>query len=301
MPSSYWGLLVTSLTWATVGSHVRAMSGLNPFLITLSRLILCQSFVLVGFFYLKIIKGFSSKKILDLFELKNTESWILSFILVTYYFLAVWAFQHISLPIGALLVGAAPFWTLIFRFIKRERVEVAHFFAFAVTMIGLTGITLLREAPSSGYKTSLFGIFLSLLSSMCTATSSVLASHYHAEKRFYSPVGVTLKVFLLGFPLAILLSPLISSEFSRAGDLYLSYWPLFLTLAIVGTFIPTFLFSWSSKLTKSTIATSFLQLIPVWTLFYAKIFFNEWPNLYQLFSMSILFIGLLWTIKLNSR
>lgn len=301
-PKVYSGLLLTSLTWATVGSHVRAMKGLNPFLITLSRLVLCEFIVLVVFSWLLLFKKISFKKIIELYELKNTESWILSFVLVAYYFLAIWAFQHISLPIGALLVGAAPFWTLIFRIIAREDLKTAHFFAFGVTMLGLTGITLLKEnVPVGGFVTTNLGILLALLSSLCTATSSQLASFFHREKRIYSPLSVTLKVFLLGIPISIVLSPLIYSEWKLIGPLYSSFSFLFITLAIIGTLIPTFLFSSSSKLVKSTVATSFLQLIPVWTLFYSKIFFNEVPTFYQLISMSILFMGLIWTLRLNAR
>lgn len=301
-PKAYTGLLLTSLTWATVGSHVRAMKGLNPFLITLSRLVICELIVLFVFALFLAFKKISLQKILELYELKNIQSWILSFVLVTYYFLAVWAFQHISLPIGALLVGAAPFWTLVFRIIGREKLSTAHFFAFIVTMLGLTGITLLKETvPSGGFVTTNLGIFLALASSLCTATSSQLASFFHRSEKSYSPMAVTLKVFLLGFPIAMFLSPLIMDEYAVKKEIYLSYDVLFFTLAIIGTLIPTFLFSASSKLVKSTVATSFLQLIPVWTLFYSKIFFNEVPTLPQMISMTILFLGLIWTLKLNSR
>lgn len=301
-PKAYSGLLLTSLTWATVGSHVRAMKGLNPFLITLSRLVICELIVLLVFSFLLILKKLNLQKILELYELKNKESWILSFVLVIYYFLAVWAFQHISLPIGALLVGAAPFWTLIFRIVGKENLSKAHFLAFVITMLGLTGITLLKETvPVGGFVTTNFGIFLALASSLCTAVSSQLASFFHRSARTYSPMAVTLKVFLLGIPVLFILSPLILEEFEAKKELYLNYDALFITLAIIGTLIPTFLFSTSSKLVKSTVATSFLQLIPVWTLFYSKIFFNEVPTIPQLVSMTVLFLGLIWTLKLNSR
>ena len=301
-PKAYSGLLLTSLTWATVGSHVRAMKGLNPFLITLSRLVICQAIVLLIFSILIFFKKINGKKILELYELNNKESWILSLVLVTYYFLAVWAFQHISLPIGALLVGAAPFWTLVFRLFGKESLTKAHFFAFIVTMLGLTGITLLKEnVPAGGFVTTNFGIFLALASSLCTALSSQLASFFHRAERKYSPMAVTLKVFLLGLPISIILSLVITEEFRFKAELYQSYGVLFITLAIIGTLIPTFLFSASSKLVKSTVATSFLQLIPVWTLFYSKIFFNEVPTIPQLISMAVLFSGLVWTLKINSR
>lgn len=301
-PKAYSGLLLTSLTWATVGSHVRAMKGLNPFLITLSRLVICEIIVVILLSVLLLSKKINFQKIIELYELKNSQSWILAFVLVTYYFLAVWAFQHISLPIGALLVGAAPFWTLGFRIIAREKLSTVHFLAFSITMLGLTGITLLKETvPAGGFVTTNFGIFLALASSLCTATSSQLASYFHRAQKIYSPMAVTLKVFLLGIPVAILLSPLITTEFISKKDLYLGFDVLFITLAVIGTLIPTFLFSASSKLVKSTVATSFLQLIPVWTLFYSKIFFNEVPTIPQLISMTILFLGLIWTLKLNSR
>lgn len=299
-PLSYWGLLFTSLSWATVGTHVRAMKGLNPFLITLSRLVYSEIIVLVLFVLLVLFKKSSWTKINSLFEWKNLQSWYLSFILVIYYFLAVWAFQHISLPIGALLVGAAPFWTLIFRFVLRDKVTGWHFLAFLITMLGLSGITLLKE---SGFQTTYLGIGLALMSSLCTATSSQLASFYHREQKHYSPISVTLKVFFLGLPLLIVFSPLLFTELQSKKDLYLGFHQngLFFTLTIFGTLIPTFLFSTYSKLVKSTVATSFLQLIPLWTLFYAKMFFNEVPNIGQMISMLVLFIGLLWTLKLNSR
>lgn len=305
-PLSYWGLLLTSLCWATVGTHVRAMKGLNPFLITLSRLVYSEIIVLVLFLFLILIGKTSWKKLSNLFDWRNLPSWYLSFILVLYYFLAVWAFQHISLPIGALLVGAAPFWTLIFRFVLRDKVTSLHFLAFLVTMLGLSGITLLKESgggSGAGFQTTNLGIFLALMSSLCTATSSQLASFYHREQKHYSPLSVTLKVFFLGLPLLVLFSPLLISELQTKGELYKTFHlnGLFFTLTIVGTLIPTFLFSSYSKLVKSTVATSFLQLIPLWTLFYAKYFFNEVPTPWQMLSMMVLFMGLLWTLKLNAR
>lgn len=305
-PLSYWGLLFTSLCWATVGTHVRAMKGLNPFLITLSRLVYSEILVL-GILFILILMGKTTwKKFWDLFDWRNLPSWYLSFILVIYYFLAVWAFQHISLPIGALLVGAAPFWTLVFRFILRDKISFWHFMAFFITMLGLSGITLLKESGAGslvGFQTTNLGIFLALMSSLCTATSSQLASFYHREHKHYSPLSVTLKVFFLGLPLLFLFSPLLISELETKGELYKTFHlnGLFFTLTIIGTLIPTFLFSSYSKLVKSTVATSFLQLIPLWTLFYAKYFFNEVPTLWQMISMMVLFIGLIWTLKLNSR
>ena len=286
-----------ALTWATTGVTVRSLPALSPISVAAFRcsfafLALLPFLLLTSYRYslsLRAIWG-------------DVNSWILSLIMVGYYFLVIYAYQLAPVAEIALINGCTPVFVLIYQKIVGDKVPGNEFAGTLSALCGLLLIVLPNIWANEDYSTNhSLGILIGLSSSISIAAYAVFYRRLELKGRAPDQSSLTLSVLIIGMILFWLVAWFQMASMEAPMPISRYHLLLLISLGIVSTAIPTMGYSISSRLLPPVITTSFRLVTPIAAALLAYIVLGEVPSKWVIPGGILIIFGLVLMVVFRKR
>lgn len=201
-----------------------------------------------------------------------------------YFLFETSALQYTTAGQAGVITATLPLLASVAAFlILKERIGKPQIIGFIIAILGCSGLSL---AAQNGEQASnpLLGNTLEFLAMLCGAVYSIairkLSTRYSALvlTSFQAFVGV-----IFFGPLAL--------QHDMPANIPLFHWANFIYLATIVTIGAYWLYNWAISRVPVSLATAYINLIPVFTLLLAFLLLNERLNFWQCLACAAVFVG----------
>lgn len=279
--------ILTASGWGMAGIFIKLLPGISAFSIVAVRLALALIIIIP-------ILLFQNNLFARIKELRNLKVWLLSLIMLGCYIFGTIAFQFSSVGEVALLMTTAPFFVILFKFSRREKIYRNEYQGALIAFLGICfvifpSITL----GSSILRQHVVGNLLALLVSILFAIYAIWFRFLNEYSKAPSSMAVALGTFILGSSAFLSITIRL---FSVVGDsTSVKYLMLFLGLGLVSTAIPTLSYSIAARRLPALITTSILLLEPILAIAFAFIVLRTVPSVWIIPGIILVAMGI-WRI-----
>lgn len=285
-----------TLAWAFTGIFIRYLDGFSAAAVIAGR---C-AFALAGAGVLLLAR----KQRISLSTIfTSAPAWKLSLLMISYYILAVIAFQMAPVGEVALIISTSPLFTLIYRRAQGIAISPGELAGAFIAIVGV-GLVAASGAESPDFHPSLAsrltGDALAIVGSGVMAGYSILYRNVDKSStpssRAVTFLTFLIGTFLLGGWLVIFEHPQQTVTQLNSENLW-----LFAGLGLGSTVLPTLCFSVASHKLTSLLATSIRLLTPLLSAFLAMVILQEIPGLIFWPGTVLILAGLYLIIVRQSR
>jgi len=263
-----------AISWAFTGIFIRYLHDFSAATIIAGRCL----FALAGATLL-LPMGKRKLSFADIFN--SSPAWILSLLMVTYYILAVIAFQRAPVGEVSIIMSTSPLFALLYRRIQGWSISPSEGSGALIAILGVP-LVAASGAHSSGFHPTMLnrlsGDGLAFIGSAVMAAYSISYRNINNRKAPSSRAVVFL-TFLIGtvvLGLWLIFHGEAKVAIEHAGNAHNIL--LFTGLGLGTTVLPTLCFSFASQKLTSLLATSIRLLSPLLSAILAIVILHEVPT-----------------------
>lgn len=276
----YVALLALSAVWGTSFIAVEfSLNSYSPLFVAFTRIFLAALFLLPIFFIkrLTLPKDIKSWIILAIAGITNNAA--------PFFFLS-WGQQYVSSSTAAIMLAAGPFFTLLLSHILTQDEKFSTIKLISV-ILGFAGVfVLLGDDLLNARNDSLLGELSILLAILGYISSGLLLKKV-------SHVSATVCSIFMFTSASLVLSPFVLVSIVDEGFSFNNSFLVLIYLAIIPTALASLLRVRLVHKVGVIFMSQVAYLIPIFTIFWAWLFFDDTPKIAALFTLILVFLGLL--------
>jgi drug/metabolite transporter, DME family len=278
---------ITFLTWGMVGIWVRLLPIPSMFIVGVRMAI--AFFCLLPFVLLS-----SDRRARLPRTLRMPAAWILAGAIISYYALAVAAFQYGTVAEVALFIGISPAFILVTRVVRRQPITRSETIGAIIAMVGVAVVLGPKlSLNSADTRLRILGDFLALASaSMSALYAGTFRAIHESEKE--SPDPICVAVLACGVGGAVLttgMSLLHAGLWQKAREPRTA--GLLLVLGVVSTAVPSVTYAIASRKLPAILSTTSQLLIPVVSTIAAALILHELPPVWVYIGGALIVYGII--------